>query len=108
MLGDDSVDLQDDNFDQSASITICLLTTYGIDAGLVSPNIEPSPENGLRQTSWAMADKVTTVARERLGKPIGTLTSAATVPVAGADGVPWAGRANARLSSLYSSACAVA
>lgn len=73
--------LQDDNFDQTASVTICPLTTYGVDAGLVRPNIEPNPENGLRETSWAMTDKVTTVARTRLGKRIGALTAAEMVPV---------------------------
>ena len=73
--------LQDDNFDQTASITICPLTTYGIDASLIRPNIEPSPENGLRETSWAMTDKVTTLARTRLGDRIGALTAAEMVPV---------------------------
>jgi mRNA interferase MazF len=72
---------QDDNFDQTASITICPLTTYGIDAGLVRPNIEPSPDNGLCETSWAMADKVTTVSRTRLDKRVGALTAAEMVPV---------------------------
>lgn len=73
--------VQDDNFAETASISICPLTTHGIDAGLVRPNIEPSPENGLRATSWAMADKITTIARERLGKRIGALTAAEMAPV---------------------------
>ena len=73
--------VQDDNFDETASITICPLTTFGIDAGLVRPNIEPSPENGLRETSWARVDKVTTIARARLGKRIGALTAVEMVPL---------------------------
>ncbi len=73
--------VQDDNFDQTASITICPLTSHGIDAGLVRPNIEASPENGLRETSWAMADKITTIARQRLGKRVGVLTAAQMAPV---------------------------
>jgi mRNA interferase MazF len=40
--------VQDDNFDRTASITICPLTIHGIDAGLVRPSIEPAPGNGLR------------------------------------------------------------
>jgi mRNA interferase MazF len=67
--------VQDDAFGETASITICPLTTYGIDAGLIRPNVEPSPENGLRETSWAMADKITTIPRARLGKRIGTLAA---------------------------------
>ncbi len=74
--------VQDDNFDGTASITICPLTTHGIDAGLIRPNLEPSSANGLRVTSWAMADKVTTIARARLGKRIGALTVAEMAPVA--------------------------
>ncbi len=73
--------VQDDNFDETASVTICPLTTHGIDAGLVRPNIEPSAGNGLRESSWAMADKVATVARTRLGKRIGALTVVEMVPI---------------------------
>lgn len=73
--------LQDDNFDETASITICPLTTFGIDASLVRPSIQPSPENGLRAMSWAMADKVTTVARTRLDKRVGALTAVEMVPI---------------------------
>jgi mRNA interferase MazF len=73
--------IQDDIFDETASVTICPLTTHGIDAGLVRPNIEPSADNGLRETSWAMADKLTTVSRTRLGKRVGTLTAAEMAPI---------------------------
>jgi mRNA interferase MazF len=73
--------VQDDAFGETASVTICPLTTYGIDAGLVRPNIEPSSENGLRETSWAMVDKLMTIARPRLGKRIGSLTTAEMVLV---------------------------
>jgi mRNA interferase MazF len=35
--------------------------------------VEPSPENGLRETSRLMVDKVTTVPKSRLGQCIGCL-----------------------------------
>ena len=73
--------VQDDNFEETASITICPLTTHGIDAGLVRPELEPSPENGLRETSWAMADKITTIVRTLLGKRIGALNAAEMAPI---------------------------
>ena len=73
--------VQDDAFAETASVTICLLTSHEIDAGLVRPAIEPSPENGLRKTSYAMADKITTVKRERLGERLGALTPSATAPI---------------------------
>jgi mRNA interferase MazF len=69
--------VQDDAFGETASVTVCLLTSHAIAAALVRPPIEPTPENGLRETSYAMADKLTTVKRDRLGRRIGALTPAA-------------------------------
>lgn len=38
-----------------------------------SIKVEPDETNGLRQTCHIMVDKVTTVSREKLGRPIGDL-----------------------------------
>lgn len=73
--------VQDDAFAETGSITVCPLTTHRLDVGIVRPGIEPSPENGPREISYAMADKVTTIPRERLGQRIGALSPAAMVPV---------------------------
>ena len=73
--------VQADNFDATDSITICLLTTEAIDAPLFRVAIGPTPDNGLNEPSFAMADKVTTVPRERLGKRLGALKPAAMAPV---------------------------
>lgn len=73
--------LQDDAFAETASVTICPLTTHALDAPLFRVAIEPSGGNGLRETSYAMADKVTTVARERLGERLGALPATAMAPV---------------------------
>ena len=69
--------LQDDAFEEAASVTACLLTTHSLDAPLVRPAIEPTPENGPHETSHAMIDKVTTMNRTRMGQRVGTLTGAA-------------------------------
>jgi mRNA interferase MazF len=45
------------------SVTICLLTTELIDAPIFRVRVEPSPGNGLKETSDVMADKVVTVPR---------------------------------------------
>jgi mRNA interferase MazF len=37
--------------------------------------VEPSPRNGLRETSGLMVDKVTTVRRSKLGERVGRLAS---------------------------------
>lgn len=73
--------LQDDSFEATASITVCLLTTQALDAPLIRPEIEPAAGSGLHETSYAMIDKITTVPRSRLGGRIGALTRAQMAPM---------------------------
>ena len=68
-----AVIVQDDRFDASASVTICVLTTNHIDAPLFRLAVAPGDQNGLRSALWLMADKLTTVPRQRLGNRIGVL-----------------------------------
>jgi mRNA interferase MazF len=65
--------VQDDAFDATASITICALTTDATNAPLFRLSIEPNAENGLRVPCRLMVDKITTMARSRLGRQIGRL-----------------------------------
>ena len=69
-----AVILQDDAFDATASITICLFTTHTVDAPLVRLSIEPSARNGLRVRSQLMIDKITTVSKSKLQKRVGRLS----------------------------------
>jgi mRNA interferase MazF len=69
--------VQDDAFGETDSITVCPLTTHRMEVELVRPTIEASAKNGLRETSFAMTDKITTMPRTRLGRRIGVLTPAA-------------------------------
>ncbi len=64
--------LQDDHFDTD-SVTVCPFTTDPTDAPLFRLEIEPSPENGLRETCRLMVDKITTIPRSKLGDRVGTL-----------------------------------
>ena len=68
-----AVIIQDDRFDASASITICVFTTDETEAPLFRLAVIPSTENGLRSASRLMVDKLTTVSRESLGNRIGRL-----------------------------------
>jgi mRNA interferase MazF len=68
-----AVIIQDDNFDATASITICTFTTDPTEAPLFRIPIEPSEKNGLRAKSRIMVDKLTTVSKERLGARVGCL-----------------------------------
>lgn len=65
--------VQDDAFAESASVTICAFTTNPVDAPLFRLLIEPSDTNGLHEPSRLMIDKITTVARSKLGRKIGQL-----------------------------------
>lgn len=66
--------LQDDCFDSTKSVTICIFTTNPADAPLFRLIVEPDEENGLRAPSRLMVDKITTVPKEKLGSRVGRLS----------------------------------
>jgi len=68
-----AVIVQDDRFDATASVTICVFTTDETEAPLFRLVVAPDAGNGLRSVSRLMADKLVTVSRERLGTRIGLL-----------------------------------
>jgi mRNA interferase MazF len=68
-----AVILQDDRFDATASITLCAFTTDPTDAPLFRLLIEPNATNGLRTPCRLMVDKITTVAKSKVGSRIGRL-----------------------------------
>ena len=65
--------VQDDAFEATGSVTICALTTEVKEVPLFRVAVEPSDQNGLRQASQLMVDKLTTVPRSKLGRRIGRL-----------------------------------
>ena len=71
-----AVIVQDDRFDGTASITVCVFTTDETDAPLFRLPVTPRAENGLRNVSRLMVDKLTTVHKSRLGKQLGRLDDA--------------------------------
>jgi mRNA interferase MazF len=75
-----AVIVQEDLFDSTSSITLCVFTTDPTEAPLLRMLIEPTDRNGLSSPSRLMIDpsrlmidKVTTVPKARLGKRIGKL-----------------------------------
>lgn len=66
--------LQADRFDETRSVTICPLTTNAAEAPLFRIPVPPTRDNGLRQLSRLMVDKITTVGRSKLGVRIGRLS----------------------------------
>ena len=68
-----AVIVQDDHFDATSSVTICVFTSNPTEADLFRVVVEPSDENGLRVMSRLMVDKITTVPRNKLGSRTGQL-----------------------------------
>ena len=71
-----AVIVQDDVFEATASVTICVFTTGSTEAPLFRLEVQPSEGNGLQSASRLMVDKITTVTRGKLGKRIGRLNDA--------------------------------
>jgi mRNA interferase MazF len=65
--------LQDDRFDATESITICVMTTDPTEAPLFRVPSAPNKRNGLNTLSRLMVDKITTVPKNKLGHRIGHL-----------------------------------
>ena len=65
--------VQDDRFSETDSITVCPFTSDAASLPLFRIVVNPSDINGLTTVSRLMADKITTVPRERLGRCIGRL-----------------------------------
>jgi mRNA interferase MazF len=65
--------MQEDRFDATTSITLCVFTTEPTEVPLLRMLIEPTDRNGLSSASRLMVDKVTTVPKARLGRRIGNL-----------------------------------
>jgi mRNA interferase MazF len=69
-----AVIIQDDRFSSTASIAVCPFTTIEIDVPLMRLRIEPGDRNGLREPSYTMVDKLTTIPKTKLGARIGSLS----------------------------------
>jgi mRNA interferase MazF len=66
--------IQDDRFDATDSVTVCAFTTDPTEAPLIRLPVVPDEQNGLREASSLMVDKITTVPRSRLGERIGRVS----------------------------------
>jgi mRNA interferase MazF len=74
-----AVIVQDDRFDATASVAVCVFTTDPTEAPLFRLAVAPSERNGPRVASRLMVDKLTTVSKERLGQRLGRLDDADVV-----------------------------
>ena len=68
-----AVVLQDDSFDATDSITICVFTTDETEAPLFRLPVAANELNGLRAPCRLMVDKISTVPKAKIGMRIGRL-----------------------------------
>lgn len=73
--------VQSDQFSETATVTVLLLSGTLVDAPLIRLDVEPSPENGLRKRSQVMIDKGMSVRRDRIGEPFGRLDDGTMIAV---------------------------
>jgi mRNA interferase MazF len=66
--------LEDDCFSLTDSITVCPLTSDSTSAVLFRVPIDPNSDNGLRQRSYVMADKIASIPKTRMGVLIGRVS----------------------------------
>jgi mRNA interferase MazF len=71
-----AVIVSDEAYDRTDSVTICGFTTDPAHAPQFRVPVEPSPENGLREVSRVMGDKITSVHKSKMGRRIGRLDEA--------------------------------
>lgn len=73
--------IQSDQFDQTGTVTVLLVSGTLVDAPLIRTTIDPTPANGLRKRSQIMVDKAMTVKRDKIGVTIGHLDAEAMLAV---------------------------
>ncbi len=73
--------IQSDQFVGLGSVAILPITSTLLDAPLLRPTVEPTPENGLRAQSQIMLDKPMTVQADKIGPVFGRLDEATMVSV---------------------------
>ena len=73
--------IQADQFDQSGTLVVLLISGTLVDAPLIRITVQPTSGNGLRNTSQVMVDKVMAVKRDKLDQAIGKLEDETMVSV---------------------------
>ena len=68
-----AVVVQSDWLSDTESVLVCLMTHVLRDAPLFRLTVHPSADNGLREVTQIMADKVMAVRRDKCGQVIGRL-----------------------------------
>jgi mRNA interferase MazF len=73
--------VQGDQFAETGTVTVLLMSATLVDAPLLRPTVSPTPKNGLQKPSQVMVDKAMSVKRDRLGPVFGSLDAETMVTV---------------------------
>ena len=73
--------VQDDRFGDTDSVTVLPLTTVGVDAPLLRIPVPADHTTGIRQDSFIMVDKLTTVRRSNVQERVGRVPAELLVGV---------------------------
>ena len=73
--------IQADQFAELGSVVILPLTSTIVDAPLLRPTVEPSPDNGLSMASQIMLDKPMTVKTDKVGAAFGHFDDVSMISV---------------------------
>lgn len=73
--------IQSDQFSETATVTVLLVSGTLVDAPLIRVTVEPDQTNGLQKRSQIQIDKAMSVKRERIGQAIGHLDDEAMLAV---------------------------
>lgn len=65
--------IQSDLFEDTATVTLLMITGTLVDAPLIRLTVEPTPQNGLHKVSQIMVDKAMSVKRDKFGASFGHL-----------------------------------
>ena len=65
--------LQDDAFAETDSVTVCAITSVDIETPAFRIRLEADDASGLRNMSYVMVDKISTVRRTKLKSRIGVV-----------------------------------
>lgn len=73
--------IQANQFNEHVTVTVLPVTSVIVAAPLLRITVQPSAENGLRQSSQVMVDKCMTVKQDKLGQAFGRIDVDAMVEV---------------------------
>lgn len=68
-----AVIIQSDDYSETSSVTVVPITSTVAEGPLLRITLLPNGENGLREPSQLMTEKLTTIPRSKIGQTIGTL-----------------------------------